>query len=178
MLLTFIWNLLTGTLTWYYLLLSILQNEIWKICWKFLESCHSPQSSLVLSETFGTKAIVCNIERVSRRDAKHTLRISNWIECVITRTGREVWKFGNMKCREDHSQTGNLCSCENEAWKNSGMPGFENSSRQSQIYDIHIFIISVILPVRIWHGKILTSESEFGGTYWITSPSNSAFLPP
>ena len=117
MLLTFIWNLLTGTLTWYYLLLSILQNEIWKICWKFFEFCHSPQSSLVLSETFGTKAIVCNIERVSRRDAKHTLRISNWIECVITRTGREVWKFGNMKCREDHSQTGNLCSCENKAWK-------------------------------------------------------------
>ena len=64
---------------------------------------HSPQSSLVLSESFETKAIVCNIERVKRRDAKHTFRISNWSECVITRTGRKVWKFGNMKCREDHS---------------------------------------------------------------------------
>ena len=64
---------------------------------------HSPQSSLVLSESFETKAIVCNIERAKRRDAKHTFRISNWSECVITRTGRKVWKFGNMKCREDHS---------------------------------------------------------------------------
>ena len=54
----------------------------------------------------------------------------------------------------------------------------KNSSCQSEIYDIHIFIISVILPVGIWHGKILTSESEFSGTYEITSLSHSAFLPP